>query len=255
MNVEDLPEDEELRLGAVRLPAGHHVMSGDESGPVAWVTHNPVPDAGRIWQSLSATMPEIGLQPVLFGGEYAEYLFDWPADVTDLAGLAAADVLEQLWNERTGGFPERFEPFTERFPGLASAVTEPAAASRIDAALGSLGARLFGLVQARRPADVLPVIGYHPQLFDDPLPPAAVLRSWESRFGAKLLQLGPSDEIRLLVERPPRTPESGLALAAEHWAFSGAWINEGHGERIDLTTVSDIATHILDSPIWGFWWD
>ncbi|HEX4093397.1 MAG TPA: DUF4253 domain-containing protein [Trebonia sp.] len=47
---------------------------------------------------------------------------------------------------------------------------------------------------------------------------AAVLRSWEDRFGARLLEVGFA-QIRLLVERPPHNHQAALALAAEQFAF------------------------------------
>jgi hypothetical protein len=41
----------------------------------------------------------------------------------------------------------------------------------------------------------------------------AVPRSWEDRFGARLLWIGPRAEIRLLVDRPPRTFEAAAQVA------------------------------------------
>jgi len=43
-----------------------------------------------------------------------------------------------------------------------------------------------------------------------------MLRSWEDRFGARLIDVGFAD-LRLLVERPPRTLEAAQRLAAEQW--------------------------------------
>src|SRR5215469_17486737 len=48
---------------------------------------------------------------------------------------------------------------------------------------------------------------------------AAVLRSWEDRFGVRLLEVGFAD-IRLLVSRPPQTLEAAQPIAAEHFAFA-----------------------------------
>jgi Domain of unknown function (DUF4253) len=59
-------------------------------------------------------------------------------------------------------------------------------------------------VPAGRPADALPI--------------AVVLRSWEDRFGARLLRIGLA-EISVLARRPPRTRDSAQHLAAEQWAF------------------------------------
>ena len=83
---------------------------------------------------------------------------------------------------------------------------------------------------------------------------SAVLRSWEDRFGARLLQIGPRAKIRLLVSRPPRTKDAALAMAAELWAFGDrTWVTYPSEEQVD--SVADIASLIIDQPIWGFWWD
>ena len=74
--------------------------------------------------------------------------------------------------------------------------------------------------------------------------PEAALRSWEDRFGAALLQLGPGAVLRVLAERPPATIEAATALAAEHWAF---------GEASDSVQV--IAAALIATPVWSFWWD
>jgi Domain of unknown function (DUF4253) len=67
----------------------------------------------------------------------------------------------------------------------------------------------IGVVSATRPADVLPLIGWFASdQFDDALPVAAVVRSWEDRFDATLLEVGFS-QIRLLVRRP-RAPSRRL---------------------------------------------
>ena len=50
------------------------------------------------------------------------------------------------------------------------------------------------------------------------VPKAAVLRSWEDRFGAQLLRVGLA-WFSVLAQRPPRTPESARHLAAEQRAF------------------------------------
>jgi Domain of unknown function (DUF4253) len=61
----------------------------------------------------------------------------------------------------------------------------------------------LGLVAARRPADVLAVVGWTGAMnyHATSAPLACVLRSWEDRFGARLVRLG-FDTMDLLVERP-----------------------------------------------------
>jgi hypothetical protein len=140
------------------------------------------------------------------------------------------------------------------FPGLAPA-TDGSGAART-AALRSIRAARIGLIAARRPADVLPKVGW--TCFDDPAYEdgirnavwiGAILRSWESRFGARLLTVGPGAEIRLLVQRPPRTLEAAGTIAAEHSAFCTECGGDG------LRTVREIAPALVDAPIWTFWWD
>ena len=102
---------------------------------------------------------------------------------------------------------------------------------------------------AARPADVVPLIGWVPGNWtDSSLLVGAVLRSWEDRFGAQLVEIGP-DEIRLLVDRPPRTLQAAQAIAAEHFAFADECGGKG------LSTVSRIAADLITNPIWSFWWD
>jgi hypothetical protein len=48
----------------------------------------------------------------------------------------------------------------------------------------------------------------------------AVLRSWEQRFGARLLRIGADAILQVLAERPPRTLELATQLAAEFYAFA-----------------------------------
>lgn len=82
-----------------------------------------------------------------------------------------------------------------------------------------------------------------------------MLRSFEDRFGARLLQAGPNAELRLLVERPPRTLEQALPVAAELYAFADDWFDEPHNNRSGIRAVSEIAPRLVNGPIWGFWWD
>jgi hypothetical protein len=73
------------------------------------------------------------------------------------------------------------------------------------------------------------------------------LRSWEDRFGARLLEVG-FDDIRLLVSRPPQTLQAAQPIAAEHFAFS----DEAHK---GLREIPEIARALVNNPFWDFWWD
>ncbi len=83
-------------------------------------------------------------------------------------------------------------------------------------------------------------------------PLSAVLRSWEDRFGATLVEVGFA-EYRLLVRRPPRTQAAAEAAAAEIWAMCDEFWPTPHG--VARTTVSEIAEYILDAPLWTLWLD
>ncbi len=78
---------------------------------------------------------------------------------------------------------------------------------------------------------------------------AAVLRTWEDRFGARLLNVGPGAEIRLLVQRPSATREAAQRVAAEHYAFADEC---GECGRSNIKTTS---SRLVDAPTWQFWWD
>jgi Domain of unknown function (DUF4253) len=259
----DLPEDGELRLGSLRL-RGRGVGAALSHGrPVAWVTEEPVPGAGSAWLAISDMAADTGLRPVLDmpsvpGGSPGEAFYN-PVDVADIGLLSAAAILATLWEEKTADegdalFTAEFQPFSGQFPGLAARSGEQLTRDDTLGALDSVPPAHICLAAAGRPADLLAVIGWNiSDAWDSALPVCAVLRSWEDRFGARLLQIGPSAEIRLLVERPPRTIEAAQAIAAEQWAFCCTWIDQY--TEAELTAISEIAPRLLHAPIWGFWWD
>jgi hypothetical protein len=108
------------------------------------------------------------------------------------------------------------------------------------------------MAAANRPADALPAMGWIPaNWIDGTLPVAAVLRSWEERFGARLLEVG-LGEFKLLVERPPRTRQAALRIAAEQWAFADEC---ACADQEGLTEVGSIAACLENTSIWGFWLD
>lgn len=263
-----VPDEGELQVGTVRLPAGRPLRSeGGPGEPVAWITEEPVPEPGPVWSALSALHGQTGLVPVLAPagrGDQLEYSCQDTAAVAEVDRVDAATLLEILWAgsvlEPWRAGPEDREwaeemaaPFSSRYPGLAPAVDAAAAPEVLAAALRSFPASRVALVPAGRPADVLPVLGWCPgnwgsAFFPVPSPVgfAAVLRSWEERFGARLFAMS-HDEAYLLVERPPRGLDAALPLAAEHFMFC----DEPAGRQQVRATAADI----VDAPVWYFWWD
>jgi hypothetical protein len=168
-----LPDDGELRIGAVALPRGRRLTAAYGSGaPVAWATQQPVPEAGKVWAALSGQHSETGLVPFLLRGldetterPWDEEEFEDPADVTQLERVDAATVLREMWDgtayevgfEGVDGEDEDEDemvvamraPFSRQFPGLATAADVPLSSEQLAAALGSLPAARIGL---RRPA-------------------------------------------------------------------------------------------------------
>jgi hypothetical protein len=245
-----LPDDGELQLGSVRLPAGRQIESGTDD-PLVWATLQPVPDVGSVWSALSDAHQETGLVPFARAGlEEEGKLRPWdngefyiPFGLNEIDRLDAAEVLAPSW-WADGPAEWGLEPF----PGLAPAEDRPLAHDRLREALGALPPARLALAVASRPADVLPLIGWEASdRFPDSPPIAAVLRSWEDRFGARLLQVGFA-RLVLLVRRPPHSLETARWIAAEHIAFADEC-------GLGLTTVSDLATTLVDAPTWSFWWD
>ena len=106
---------------------------------------------------------------------------------------------------------------------------------------------------AARAADVLALTGWSTfgQYRDQPngVWIGSVLRSWEDRFSARLLNVGPGAEIRLLVERPPRTRGTAEKIAAEHSVFCDECAGQG------LRDIRQIANSLVGASFWTFWWD
>jgi Domain of unknown function (DUF4253) len=275
MTTVDVAADGEVQVGAIHLPAGRRIRSDDGGGePVAWATTEPVPGAGRVWAALSEAHAHSGLVPLLLSGIGGDPKRPWdtqefrhPDDLTKLDDLDAAELLREDWQRQTTEYDdydeedegyadddfarsvaEEVAPFSRRqFPGLAQPEEHQLNPGQAERVLRGLGAARVGLVPAERPADALPALGWN-QALVTAVPLAAVLRSWEDRFGARLLRVGFA-EISVLAQRPPRTLESAQHLAAEHWAFCNEFGGTG------LHDVPRIATSLMNSPIWTFWWD
>lgn len=156
---------------------------------------------------------------------------------------------------------ERWAPFALEWPGLAAPehtlLTLAEREHALDAVLPGIrrarratpDARI-GLVPVGRPADVLAVIGWNglANRGEDALMPLiAMLRSWEDRFDARLVDVGFAD-LRLLVERPPRTFGAAQRLAAERVVLADDCID---GAR----DIPGIASRLVNAPVWTFWWD
>jgi hypothetical protein len=205
-----------------------------------------------------------GLLPFLLSGMPGDTTRPWdtgeqvsePEDAAAIDRMDAAGVLDGGWwavsedeLAEDEDLREMLAPFGGRFPGLAPAVEEELDPELMRRAVVQYtrDARI-GLVPAARPADILPRMGWAGACNNRTASElAVVLRSWEDRFGARLLEVGFAD-IRLLVSRPPQTLEAALPIAAEHFAFA----DDAHR---GLHHVGWIARALVNNPFWDFWWD
>src|SRR5215472_13285921 len=280
-----LPDEGPVRLGPVTLPAGKLINGNDKNDHVAWATTEPVPESGRVWAVLSELYPQTGLVPILLDGLRGDTLaprfrvgigpgglrpwdngeFGLPEDPRRADQLDAGTVLHDLWrswlptpDEDDPEWVETRAPFTREWPRLAAPERTPLSPAERQHALDMVLPRIrhaatsaarIGLVAAGRPADVLPVIGWGGLLNrgESLLPLTAVLRSWEDRFGARLTDVGYAD-LRLLVERPPRTLQTARQIAAEHAVLADECLDANRD-------IPHIAASLLNAPIWTFWWD
>ena len=271
-----LPDEGPARLGPVAVPAGRLIAGCGGTGHVAWATVDPVPESGRVWAALSGLHRQTGLVPIHLDStdedlgrpsDGGEFLVLEPEDPREADRLDVGVVLENLWrgsvwaDEDDPEAMQRWAPFTLQWPGLAAPGPAPLTPAewqhaldvglpRIRAAHRLAPEARIALVAASRPADVLAVIGWG-GLINQPasslLPLTGVLRSWEDRFGARLIDIG-DDSLRLLVKRPPRTLAAAQRLAAEQVVLADDCID---GAR----DVPDIAARLVNAPIWTFWWD
>jgi Domain of unknown function (DUF4253) len=177
--------------------------------------------------------------------------------VTDPGRREELERLNQQDRENAGWPPPPVPggtvPEPPPFPGLAPAELGRLTAAELAAALGSLEPARIGLVPAARAADVLALTGWFTfgQWREEPngVWIGSVLRSWEDRFRARLLNVGPGAEIRLLVERPPRTRGTAEKIAAEHSVFCDECAGQG------LRDIPQIADALVGASLWTFWWD
>ncbi|MFD5617380.1 DUF4253 domain-containing protein [Streptomyces yangpuensis] len=256
--------------GVIRRPGRRR--KGKAPEPLLWVSDDAV-GAGALAAHRGPQLAAAGLQAVLLQDRPG--LERWwqdrefmPERMSDPDDHHVEPVLREFWG-RVVPDPEEGEegeeiiaPFGRDWPGLAVAapsdgpdVPDPqAAACELADELvehGHLPAPRLALVPARRGADVPTALGWAgPTNYEnDTALISVVLRSWEDRFGARLVALG-FDELHLSVAVPPPTTARALPVAAEHFALSPDNIWQGSGS---IRAYTDEA--VTGSGHWSFWWD
>jgi hypothetical protein len=263
------------RTLSVALPAGHLVGTAAHPGrrtrvrPAFWLSDEP--PTATLWTRLRAEHERSGLWPLLledFGNFDAddddELAFPWGGEASaepvgtidghDAAGFLAATwaAMAEVNDEMFQEYPEFLLPFGRDWPGLATRgelTDDPGAVADRCAQQAPDGDLRLGLVPVRRGADALVATGWRGAVnyFDQVAPLAAVVRSWEDRFGARVVGLGGATAL-LSVAAPPVTFEHALQVAAEHLMCCSD----------NVTGVGTLAEHaegICGETTWSFWWD
>lgn len=224
-----------------------------------WVTDAQV-ESAEPYESCLSAHPGSELWPVLIPPDERFDDADWvdrepafPVSVADVAARDAEVVLAQWWPGQCCG-PACLDPVGPIFPGLVRRSSRRGVAEMSARWLAPLlaareGTRL-GLVRAGRSADVPAALGWSGAAnhSNDVAALSAVLRSWEDRFGVRLVGLG-FDELTLSVDAPPTAMARALGIAAEHRAFCP------DGFDLQQGTIEDLARGLLNRRIWRFWWD
>jgi hypothetical protein len=254
----------------VALPPGRLVVPdpdfdrGDGT-PAYWLSDGPAATAR--WSQLHAAHPQSGLWPLLLRSLDGDPARPWhdgevdPQPTHEIDRHDAATFLATIWADMAQNrwyIGEGFEdlaPFGRDWPGLAppgEPTDDPeVVADRCAQRLRDRKARL-GLAAAERGADTLARIGWlGPCNYAETPPLAAVVRSWEDRFGVRVVRVG-FDTLDLSVAAPPVTAEHALHVAAEHYAFCPDNIEQGWADVDDLASYAE---RIRGQNSWSFWWD
>ncbi|MBX7083224.1 MAG: DUF4253 domain-containing protein [Nannocystaceae bacterium] len=228
---------------------------------VARVSATRSADVVAQWHRIAGGFADHGLWPLVF--DTLRRTDDRPWFSGELeASPSSADahdpttVLRTWWSavvpaeqERSADALQLLQPFDRTFPGLADATRGPEDPAAFTLAIGAHAGRL-GVVGVTRPADVVAALGWQGPVnhYGDMGALAAVLRSWEDRFGATVIGIG-FDTLTLAVTRPPRSLDHAHRIAAEHMAVCMDCIYQGSG------TIDEHAHSLVGATTWSFWWD
>ncbi|MFI2437193.1 DUF4253 domain-containing protein [Streptomyces sp. NPDC018693] len=251
-----LATDPSGRSLGLQLPPGRLIDETDEGvwhEPLLWCSGKSA--APGTWTALGVPAARAGLLPVLVDvGGVQGAPENWelmPGEVSYPGDHEAEDVLAEHWAE-DDDVPE--------WPGLAPAgsltIAPDACAARLADSLSQDAPSWFqeprlALVPARRSADIPAAVGWSGPLNhdNDVARLCAVLRSWEDRFGIRVVGLG-FDVLVVSVAAPPTTQADAEAVAAEHFAFCPDNITQDGPEGI-----AAYAKELVGDHTWTFWWD
>ncbi|GAA4234133.1 hypothetical protein GCM10022254_38300 [Actinomadura meridiana] len=233
--------------------------------PAYWLSDGP--GSADLWRRLRAMHTVSGLWPLLLQPLRGERTMPWvagdvvPGLVDEVGREDAAEFMRQAWGEWSADEDGEvdpdddfgyLEPIGRVCPDLAPAgvagSSPDMAADRLAGELDD-GRTRIGLAASARSADVLAVVGWMgPINYTDSVSLSVMLRSWEDRFGVRVVRVG-FDTLDVSVAAPPMTEEHALHVAAEHFVFCPDNIQQGAG------TLREYAKMIKGANSWSFWWD
>jgi hypothetical protein len=103
----------------------------------------------------------------------------------------------------------------------------------------------LALVRAERPADIPAVMSWGAEAPLELL--SAMLRSWEDRFGARVVAFEGA-QLHVSVARPPVTAADASLVAFEHVLLG----DDNHRGQLHF---ADYANYLSGARHWQFWWD
>ncbi|MXM62550.1 DUF4253 domain-containing protein [Streptomyces sp. HUCO-GS316] len=250
-----LPKLADLGLA---LPPGKLVDATDDGPwhePLLW--HADAPTAPGGWTALEPARRTAGLLPVLIdvggsqgGPEEWELM---PGETSYPGDHDAEDVLAEFWEECAAEEDGEWPGLAPAAHDLGSDPDELAAdiADTLVRDRSWLKEPRLALVPARRSADIPAVIGWSGPMNheNDVARLCAVLRSWEDRFGTRVVALT-FDQLVVSVAAPPADLAAAEEVAAEHFAFCPDNILQ-----IGDSSLRSYAERLVGLEVWSFWWD
>ncbi|QGK72433.1 DUF4253 domain-containing protein [Allosaccharopolyspora coralli] len=236
-----------------------------EAQALCWISDD-VPSA-RLLAALRADHRRTGLWPLLVVdddevyGDRCTVGVVPPEPIEHVDRWNAADVMSRIWNGLCQADndlgpaypPETLQPFDEVCPGLAMSgnlLADPDILANQQAHRFVDESTRLALVPVDRGADALTTLGWSGAAnhVSRTAGLSAMLRSWEERFGARILRLGP-DRLDVSVAAPPQEGAHAAAVAAEHWTFCPDRVLQ------DADGIGEYATEIRGRRTWSFWWE
>lgn len=231
---------------------------GPRLEPLLWLADDKA--APGTWAELAHAPRTLGLLPVVIdagGGQRGPEEWLLAPDAMSYPGdHAPEDVLADYWDE-CAAQEDGHWPGLAKTTAASTDAPDSVATDIADSFVAAEGSPphdfRLALVPARRSADIPTAIGWTgPTNHEgDTARLSAVLRSWEDRFGIRVVALG-FDYLLVSVAAPPTTLDEAMSVAAEHFAFCPDNILQSSA----TTTLEAYAERrLLNQPAWHFWWD